>query len=255
MLCLTLIRRIEGGGQGILPLIIMSTKNSAIRKKRMAGYFIDAYNQLAEEDTPITIRSLAECAGFNSATIYSYFENLEHVQAYALLRLSSNIWTEASRLNKEENRPLMRFFNIWQAVCFVAFHQPRMFSCLLTHTNQAYIYEFVDGYMELFEEEYQGYDDMMKSIIHCRSVRERGLAYIRPCVENGTFTAAEAVQIFDCGTMLICGAVYQTLWYPDADIEHYRQLFFDGFLTIVKKRLLKDEDVFDEFYVKVLGSS
>lgn len=230
----------------------MSTKNSAIRKKRMVGYFIDAYNQLTEEDTPITIRSLAECAGFNSATIYSYFDNLEHVQAYALLRLSSNIWMEASRLNQGEKRPLMCFFNIWQAVSFVAFHQPHMFSCLLTHTNQPYIYEFVDSYMELFGEEYDSYDDKMKSIIHCHSVRERGLAYIRPCVESGVFTASDAVQIFDCGTMLICGAVYQTLWYPDADIEHYRQLFFDGFLTIVKKRLLKDEEVFEEFYKKVL---
>lgn len=229
----------------------MSTKNSALRQKRMVGYFINAYTQLAEDGLPITIRSLAECAGFNSATLYRYFDNLDHVQAYALLRLSSTIWQEASRLNKGESRPLMQFLNIWQAISSIAFQQPRMFSRLLTHPDQPYVYQFVDDYVALFEEEYDNYDPFIRSTMHCHSVRELGLAYIRPCVENGTFSDSAALQIHECSVMLICGAVFQTLKYPAADIEHYRQLFFDSFLAIIKKHLAKDEDIFAEFSDRV----
>jgi len=47
-----------------------------IKKRRVMTYFIEAANEIIKEEgiNGITIRKVADKAGFNSATIYNYFE-------------------------------------------------------------------------------------------------------------------------------------------------------------------------------------
>ena len=56
-----------------------------IQKKRIIKYFIDAVKQIQEEEglQAVTIRKVADIAGYNSATLYNYFENLDHLLLFA----------------------------------------------------------------------------------------------------------------------------------------------------------------------------
>ena len=60
----------------------------------MTRYFIDAVKKLAE-DRPIasiTLRDVAGQAGFNSATLYRYFTNMEQAIRFALFDMISEMW-------------------------------------------------------------------------------------------------------------------------------------------------------------------
>lgn len=50
-----------------------------IKKKRVMMYFIEATQELILKEglENLFIKKIAEKAGYNSATIYNYFENLE----------------------------------------------------------------------------------------------------------------------------------------------------------------------------------
>ena len=50
-----------------------------IKKKRVMMYFIEATQELILDEglEKLSIKKIAEKAGYNSATIYNYFENLE----------------------------------------------------------------------------------------------------------------------------------------------------------------------------------
>ncbi|EHI79549.1 hypothetical protein HMPREF9093_00189 [Fusobacterium sp. oral taxon 370 str. F0437] len=50
-----------------------------IKKKRVMMYFIEASQELILKEglENLSIKKIAEKAGYNSATIYNYFENLE----------------------------------------------------------------------------------------------------------------------------------------------------------------------------------
>ncbi len=50
-----------------------------IKKKRVMMYFIEATQELILKEglENLSIKKIAEKAGYNSATIYNYFENLE----------------------------------------------------------------------------------------------------------------------------------------------------------------------------------
>ena len=56
-----------------------------IQKTRMVKYFVDATIDIIEKDgyESVTIRKVADIAGYNSETIYNYFDNLEHLLFFA----------------------------------------------------------------------------------------------------------------------------------------------------------------------------
>ena len=59
-----------------------------IQNERKIRYFVEAAWNI--EDTEgkeaITARQVADLAGYNVATLYNYFENLDHLLAFASLR-------------------------------------------------------------------------------------------------------------------------------------------------------------------------
>jgi AcrR family transcriptional regulator len=53
----------------------------SIKRLRTMGYFITAADEIIQEEgiDKATIRNIAKKAGYNSATIYNYFNDLEHL--------------------------------------------------------------------------------------------------------------------------------------------------------------------------------
>lgn len=56
-------------------------KNKEIQMGRMWKYFVDATAEIIEEEglENVTIRKVADKAGYNSATIYNYFSEVSHL--------------------------------------------------------------------------------------------------------------------------------------------------------------------------------
>lgn len=55
-----------------------------LQKKRMMHYFIDAAVQIIDEEgiDGVSIRKVADIAGYNSATLYNYFDDLPHLVSW-----------------------------------------------------------------------------------------------------------------------------------------------------------------------------
>ena len=65
----------------------MDIDKLSIKKKRVMIYFIEAARQLmaSEGIRALSIRGIAEIAGYNSATLYNYFDDLQHLTLFACL--------------------------------------------------------------------------------------------------------------------------------------------------------------------------
>ena len=59
-----------------------------IQRRRIMKYYIEATYKIMEEEgiDMVTIRKISDIAGYNSATLYNYFENLDHLIAFASLK-------------------------------------------------------------------------------------------------------------------------------------------------------------------------
>lgn len=75
----------------------MNNKN--IKKQRIENYFIDAACELICKSgmSAVTIRNIADKAGYNSATLYTYFKTLSHLIAYASFRFEREMMIAVER--------------------------------------------------------------------------------------------------------------------------------------------------------------
>lgn len=62
--------------------------NQELKKKRMLTYFIKAAQDIMNKEgiAGVTLRKVADGAGYNNATLYNYFEDLDHVILFASLK-------------------------------------------------------------------------------------------------------------------------------------------------------------------------
>ena len=63
----------------------MNFKDLSIKQKRVMIYFIEAAKELIAEEgfSNLTIRKIATAAGYNSATLYNYFEDLDELLLFS----------------------------------------------------------------------------------------------------------------------------------------------------------------------------
>lgn len=98
-------------------------KNRELREKRTREYFITAASKIINESSidEVTIRKVADEAGFNSATLYNYFDNLE-----SLITLSLNDFLEHYidlLIDRLKNNPdvydtyKILWVSLWDSVC------------------------------------------------------------------------------------------------------------------------------------------
>ena len=108
--------------------------NKDFRKQRTENYFIDAACEIIRNDGMqcVTIRNVAEKAGYNSATIYSYFKNFSHLLLRAHIKFESEL---LQRINKDiiVNESIERY-QVWPRIYVIMadyyLSNPNIFECI-----------------------------------------------------------------------------------------------------------------------------
>lgn len=128
----------------------------SLRQKRNMVYFVEANEKILKEEgvSGVTIRRVAAEAGYNSATLYNYFQDLDELILFGSVCFLREYVLDLSRQLKPEMDALERYRTIYRCFNGYAFRSPEIFynmffgrySHKLTHVIQLY-------YLELFPEE------------------------------------------------------------------------------------------------------
>lgn len=102
-----------------------------IRKKRALGYFIDAACQIIEKEgiQYLSVRKVADIAGYHYATLYSYFKDIYELKYYVALKFMDDIYAYINNFTNgiEFETPLARFQQIRKAIAYYAFEHKDAF--------------------------------------------------------------------------------------------------------------------------------
>ncbi|MBN1150043.1 TetR/AcrR family transcriptional regulator [candidate division WOR-3 bacterium] len=102
-----------------------------IRKKRTLGYFVDAACQVIEKEgiQYLSVRKVADIAGYHYATLYSYFKDIHELKYYVALKFMDDIFEYIARFTKDVvfETPLDRFQQIRKAIAYYAFEHKDAF--------------------------------------------------------------------------------------------------------------------------------
>lgn len=168
-----------------------------LRKKRMMTYFIDAAAQIIREEgiDKVTIRKVADIAGFNSATLYNYFENLDHLILFAAMRYIKDYAAALPEYLKDANNALDRFLRVWECFCHFSFKDPEIYHAIFFADLDKDLEDYVAEYYKLFSEELIVENHGISTMLLKHNIYERGMTTVKECVKEGFIRQEDANEL------------------------------------------------------------
>lgn len=221
------------------------TSNKEIQRKRVMLYFINATNELINEEgiSNITLRKVADKAGYNSATLYNYFENLEHLIFYAAMKNMKDYTLALDNYLKGAQNAMDRFLKIWECFCNYSFDDPEIYNIIFFPNLNKDMEHYLEEYYRLFPDEIASSDESVSTMLLKGDIYQRNETTIIDCVKEGFIESKDINKLNEIIIFIYEGMLRKVLRnkisYDDA-----RNNTMDYIKAIVKSFLIKDY----EFY-------
>lgn len=190
----------------------MNEHNALLKKSRMTRYFIDAVITLSD-DIPvdaITLRQVAAAAGYNSATLYNYFQNMNQLIAFTLIDRMSRIWIDASKLQGQLDGSLNHYLGQWLAQCRESFQHPQLFLYFFQLEEKAQIYQRIPDYFAVFPEIREQLSPGLLAQTEETDFARKNQNILLPCVTEGYFLSVDVENLIAAADILFGGILLQS---------------------------------------------
>ena len=174
-----------------------------IQKCRMVKYFVDATIDIIEKDgyDAVTIRKVADIAGYNSATIYNYFDNLEHLLFFASMHYLQEYIDELPSYVKSANDSRDIYLLVWQCYTDCAFRRPEIYYTIFFSNLKQNLEQYVESYYSYFPLDIKQYPKAVREMLLSKSIKTRSFYLMQDCIEEN-IVSEERAEIID--NLVIC---------------------------------------------------
>lgn len=159
-----------------------------LKKKRVMTYFIESTEKLMREEgiAGLSIRRISADAGYNSATLYNYFEDLEHLILFASVHyLREYVAKLASAINEKEMSALEKYRTIYEVFSDYCFSNPEIFYNMFFGKYRNKLVEVIEQYYAVFPDELASHSGQVLAMLKQGDIFKRDLAFMPALVEEG----------------------------------------------------------------------
>ena len=220
--------------------------NRAIKRQRVMRYFVDAAREIANEDglEAINIRSVANRAGYNSASLYNYFENLDELIAFTCLDMMSEWLRDLAQISDKDGDALDQYILGWRSFCLHAFAEPTGYAYVYSTRGVSTVAEHFDAYAEAFPDTFEDIPDLLVEMFQAKTVDDQEEIMICPCVQAGFFDHETARQIYTLAHILFSGLLRPTSDPNNEKTpEEFTRVFMMYFVEFIQSRLKIEKDL------------
>ena len=176
---------------------LMAESSLTMKRRRIMVYFVEATRNLIQSEgvDGLSIRKIATEAGYNSATIYHYFQDLEHLTLFGSACYLREYILQLGRELRRDMTSIQRFRTIYRCFNEHAFRNPDIFHNLFFGRHSHMLGEVLHIYYhELFPEELAGIGEAMRRMLVSGTMYERDKVTMQAMVEDG-FIAPDKVEV------------------------------------------------------------
>ena len=161
-------------------------KELNIKQKRVMIYFITAAKELIESEgvEKLTVRKAAAAAGYNSATLYNYFEDMEELVIFASMGYLKQYIVDLENTLEDSMNALERYRTIYKVFGKTCLKRPEIFYYLFYGKYKKKLKNVISIYYELFPDEL-GHHDYGKGQSHHAVFGGTGICGRRKRESNG----------------------------------------------------------------------
>lgn len=160
--------------------------------------FVNSTLEILEEGglSKISIRKIAERAGFHNSTIYLYFEDLDQLIMLASMKYFQEYSHALEAQSKKNLPPTENFITIWDLFIDAILKQPCIFYNFFFGKRSDNLHDIMTMYYNIFPEERDQFSDDIEKMYFGKDIFERSLNLLRTIVdENNKVTLENLVMI------------------------------------------------------------
>jgi AcrR family transcriptional regulator len=175
-----------------------------LQKKRMKCYFIEAASRIIEQEglENLTVRKVANLAGYNSATLYNYFENFDHLIFFASMRHLKDYSQALPDYIADSKDSLDRYYRIWELFCLNAYSKPEIFNAIFFGKFNIPLEESVTEYYSLFPQDLGSPPEDLLPMLLKQDLFNRSITTFKAIVKEGFIREEDVFEINEA-TLLI----------------------------------------------------
>ncbi len=184
-----------------------------IQKKRIMSYFIEATNQIIENEgiDSITIRKVSDIAGYNSATLYNYFENLDHLIFFSSMKYLKEYVLSLPEYLKNSKDPIDKYLRIWECFCKHSFRKPRIYYTIFFDKFSNSLNDDIKEYYSIFPEELGKQSKDILSMLLGQNVYDRNRSILESCIPKDLIKEEDLEEVNEMNLLIYSGMLSRVL--------------------------------------------
>lgn len=226
-----------------------------IKQLRIMKYFIEATMRIIKEEglQAVTIRKVANLAGYTSATLYNYFDNLGHLIFLANMNYLEEYNNNLIECVSDCKNPIEVYMSVCKCFSLHAYDKPEIFELLFFSQNTEKYEEYTDQYYELYPEaDNSKQPKVLDRMFHINNLHSRSFTMLKECIDAGYIKKEKAEDFNDIclrfNKTILQDVKEKALTKEEAvalTLKYYYQLF--GFYLKPKYK-----HILEEYYPKLI---
>ena len=170
-----------------------------IKKRRVMMYFIEATQDLIlnEGIENLSIKRIADKAGYNTATIYNYFEDLEELILYSSVDYLKIYLKDLRDEISSDMKAIEIYETIYKVFVHHSFEKPEIFHTLFFGKYSYKLEKIIKKYYEIFPDDITGQNDITKSVLVEGNIHNRDIPVIKQMIKEGSILEEDAPYIME----------------------------------------------------------
>ena len=213
-----------------------------IKKRRVMMYFIEATQELIlnEGIENLSIKKIADTAGYNTATIYNYFEDLEELILYSSIDYLKIYLKDLKSEIKSNMKAIEMYETIYKVFVHHSFEKPEIFHTLFFGKYSYKLEKIIKKYYEIFPDDITGQTDITKSVLVEGNIHNRDLPVIKQMIKEGSILEEEAPYIIEAIVRIHQSYLENILQQREKiSLEEHKIKFFKVFNFLLKREKRK----------------
>lgn len=177
---------------------LKEAENEALKKENRRR-FVNAAKELMEQENfrNVSIRKIAQKAGFHNSTTYLYFKNSDQLIMLASMKYFCDYSHALNILSQRRLPPVDNFMLIWAYFLDTALKNPFVFYNFFFGKNSDNLYDIIKMYYDLFPEEREQFSKDIEAMYFGKNFTERSLTILRALIPEGTGVTEENVYMLN----------------------------------------------------------
>ena len=182
----------------------LENKKLTKHRKNMIVGFMNCTKKIIREEgiENVTIRKVANCSMMNSATIYNYFENLDHLIIFSIMDVLQDYIEEIPSAISGTDNSLERLYAVWRCFARHSFYKTKAYMKLFFSQMENQIEFYIEQYYKIFplELDEKKYPDEIVDMLNSSAIFTRNIYMMNECVKEGFI---KEKTVYDINNILI----------------------------------------------------